>query len=345
MWKYASWAVLLAGSLWADQIVLKNGDRVTGVIVKKDAKSITIKTDLFGVVTAPWDQVASILADKEINVVLADGKTVAGTLRQTEDKIEISSGGQTLAVPREEVKLMRDAAEQQAYERLLNPSWTRLWAGTGSVGFAGTAGNARTSTFTTGLQAARVTTTDKTTVYFNSVQASALVEGRSAGTAQAVRGGFGYSRNVGSRMFVNTFNDYEYDKFQNLDLRTVFGGGLGYKALRRERMTLDLLGGGAYNYSRFNTPLIRKTGEVYYGNDFTFKINGSTSMFQNFRMFNDMQDFGNYRINFDIGATTKIVKWMTWNVSVSDRYLSNPAPGRKTNDLLYTTGLGISFRR
>ena len=30
---------------WGDQVVLKNGDRVSGSLVKKDAKSLTIKTD------------------------------------------------------------------------------------------------------------------------------------------------------------------------------------------------------------------------------------------------------------------------------------------------------------
>jgi hypothetical protein len=30
---------------------------------------------------------------------------------------------------------------------------------------------------------------------------------------------------------------------------------------------------------------------------------------------------------------------------VSDRYLSNVVPGRKSNDLLYSTGLGFTFAR
>ena len=42
---------LSVSAAWADQVVLKNGDRVTGSIVKKDAKNLTIKTDHFGVVT------------------------------------------------------------------------------------------------------------------------------------------------------------------------------------------------------------------------------------------------------------------------------------------------------
>jgi len=43
--------------------------------------------------------------------------------------------------------------------------------------------------------------------------------GVDSATAQAVRGGIRYDRNVSSRFFVSTFNDYEYDKFQSLDLR------------------------------------------------------------------------------------------------------------------------------
>jgi putative salt-induced outer membrane protein YdiY len=338
-------SLTLASSLLADVVVLKNGDRVSGSIVKKDGKQISIQTDMFGLVATSWEQVASITADKPLNVVLPDGKTVVGTLRESSGKVEVASSGSTISVNPQEITTLRNDAEQKAYDRLLKPRWLDLWAGTGSIGFAGTSGNAETSTFTAGVAAARVTRTDKTNIYFNAIRASALVGGRSAGTAQAVRGGLGYARNLTPKIFANVFNDYEYDRFQNLDLRTVFGGGLGYKAIRTDRMTLDLLGGGAYNYSRFNTPLIRKNGELYWGNDFTFKLNAATSLFQSFRMFNNMNSLGDYRVNFDLGATTKISKWMTWNVSISDRYLTNPAPGRKTNDFLYTTGLGITFAR
>jgi hypothetical protein len=62
-------------------------------------------------------------------------------------------------------------------------------------------------------------------------------------------------------------------------------------------------------------------------------------------MFNDLTNTGSYRVNFDIGASTKLSKRLNWNVSVSDRNLNHPAAGRKANDLMYTTGLGITFAR
>ena len=76
-----------------------------------------------------------------------------------------------------------------------------------------------------------------------------------------------------------------------------------------------------------------------------YKLNAVTSLVQSFRMFNNMSDSGQYRMNFDLGANTRLFKWLTWNLGFSDRYLSNPVPGRKSNDILYTTGIGISFAR
>src|SRR3982751_3755510 len=73
----------------ADQIVMKNGDRVTGNIVKKDGKSVSIKSEQFGLITAAWDQVQSISADKPLTVVLQDGKTVQGTVATTAGNVEV----------------------------------------------------------------------------------------------------------------------------------------------------------------------------------------------------------------------------------------------------------------
>lgn len=331
--------------VWADVITMKNGDRVTGSIVKKSGKDITIKTDKFGVVTADWGEVESVKSDKPVNLVLQDGRSVQGTLATVDNRVEVAAADATIKVAPAEITTIRDAAEQQAYERLLHPGWGELWTGTGTIGFAGTSGNAKTLTFTTGVDASRLTNNDKTSLYFNIIKASALINGRSASTAQAVRGGFGYDHDVSPRLFVGLFNDYEYDRFQDLDLRFVLGGGFGFHAVKTERSRLDLLGGAAFNRSSYSTPETRKSGELYWGNEYSLKLNSATSLVQSFRMFNDLSHTGDYRVNFDVGASTKLSKWLTWNVSLSDRYLNNPAPGRKTNDLLYTTGLGITFAK
>ncbi len=99
--------------LRADQIEMKNGDRVTGSIVKKDAKTLTIKTVHFGVVTLPWDQVASVTADKPLYVVLADGKTVQGSLATADGQVVVATGGTKQTVAPGEIAVLRDDAGER----------------------------------------------------------------------------------------------------------------------------------------------------------------------------------------------------------------------------------------
>jgi putative salt-induced outer membrane protein YdiY len=336
---------LVLCAAWADQLVMKNGDRVSGNIIKQDGKTITIKTDNFGIVTAPWDQVASLQSDQQVNVVLKDGKALLGTLATSDGKVEIATKDTKLEVTAGEVTSIRNADEEKAYERLLKPGWLQLWSGSGSLGWVGTNGNAKTLTFTVAANAARVTSTDKTSVYFNLIKASALVNGTTASTAQAVRGGIAYNHNVSPRLFVNTFNDYEYDRFQNLDLRFVIGGGFGFHAVKGERASLDIVGGTDFNHSSFSAPLTTSSAEAFWGDEYALKLTGSSSLIQSFRMFNNLSEAGAYRVNGDVSVSTKLKRWLTWNLALSNRYLSNPVPGRKTNDWLYTTGLGMTFGR
>ena len=57
-------AILVAFSLcsasFADQIVLTNGDRLTGAITKSDDKTLVIKTEFAGDVTVQWPAVQEI---------------------------------------------------------------------------------------------------------------------------------------------------------------------------------------------------------------------------------------------------------------------------------------------
>ncbi|MEO8029018.1 MAG: DUF481 domain-containing protein, partial [Bryobacteraceae bacterium] len=173
--------------------------------------------------------------------------------------------------------------------------------------------------------------------------------GKSVDTAQAVRGGLSYNRNIRKRLFVNLFNDYEYDRFQNLDLRVVIGGGLGYSVWKTKKAKLDLLGGISWNREAYDPApapkFTRNSAEFYWGDDFAYKLSGRSSLVQSFRMFNNLSSTGNYRVNGDLGLTTKLFSWLSWNLALSDRYLTNPSAGRKSNDFLYTTGIGVTFAR
>jgi putative salt-induced outer membrane protein YdiY len=330
---------------WGDQLSLKNGDRITGQVVKKEGTSLTFKSDVFGNITVPWDQVTQLSSQEPVTVVLPEGKAVQGRLSTTENRLVVTSPTSEESVALAETAAIRNAAEQTAWERLQHPGWLQLWAGFVDFGTSLARGNAETTTITTGINAARTTTTDKTILYFNQLYATATVAGETATSAQAVRGGWAYNRNLVPRLFINLFNDWEYDRFQNLDIRAVAGTGLGYSVLKTERTRLDLIGGGAYTHEEFSTPQSRNSGSAYWGNDWNYRLSDATAINQTFRMFNNLSENGEYRVNFDVGTVTALRRWLSFQVTYSDRYLSNPAGGRKKNDVLFTTGLRLNFAR
>ena len=343
-------AMALLSTASADQIVLKDGDRITGEVIKKDADKVSIKSKNFGEVTLKWDDIATIKTDQPLNVVLSGDRTIRGNLETQGGRIQVDAPGATQTVAPGDVVALRNEAQQRAYERFMNPGFLDLWQVTGSLNLTGSRGNARTSTLVTPFSFVRTSNTSRTTAYFNSIRSTATVDGVSAKTAQAVRGGWAYNRNITKKLFYTGFNDYEYDIFQALDLRVVLGGGLGYSLWTGENGHFALVGGAAWNRESFSpaapaTPFTRNSAEAYWGNDFNFKLNTRTTLVQTFRMFNNLSNTGEYRINFDTGATTVLFKWLIWNIALSDRYLTNPAPGRKSNDFLYSTGFGFTFAR
>ncbi len=338
--------VLLVQMAWADQVIMKSGDRVTGSIVKKDGDTLTVNGKDFGEVKLKWPDVAEIQTEQPINVVLSSGQTVKGVISSQNGRVQV--GGQSAVLA--DVTALRNDAEQAKYEKFLHPGLLDLWTVNGSINIAGTKGNAETSTLTTPFNFVRASNTSRTTAYFNSIRATATVGGVNAQTARAVRGGWGYNHNITKKIFFNGFNDYDYDKFQSLDLRVVLGGGLGYSIWSDKNGQLGVVAGGAWNREAFSASgsqaaFTRHSGEGYWGDDFNYKLNSRANVTQAFRMFNNLSDTGQYRLNFDTGMTMQLVKWLNWNLALSDRYLSNPPIGRKKNDFLYSTGFGFSFAR
>jgi hypothetical protein len=79
------------------------------------------------------------------------------------------------------------------------------------------------------------------------------------------------------------------------------------------------------------------------GEELTHKLGKSTDVMQNMYFFPDIQQTGNYRATFNLGTVTKISKWLGWQNQFGDIYVSNPPVGSKSNDLIITTGLNVTF--
>jgi len=343
--------ILLAFSLvaFADQVTLTNGDRLTGYILRSDTKTLLLKTDNVGEVTIKWDAVVAISAPGPLHVGLSDGQTIVGAVEAGNGRFVITT--QTAGVvtaARDTVQFIRNNEEQTKIQaeidRFRNPRLVDLWTGSLDLGFAASRGNADTETFTLATNATRSTTRDKIAVYYTSIfSASNFSGGSRQTTANAKRGGVSYNLNLNKKTFAFGSVDLESDQFQSLDLRFVPAGGLGYHAITTKPTQLDLRLGADANREFFNTGLNRTSAEILFGEDLSHKFARATSIEQRFAFFSNVSDTGAFRVNFDTTAVTAIRRWLSWQVTIRDKYLSNPVPGRKKNDILFSTGVRLNF--
>ncbi|HKS76074.1 MAG TPA: DUF481 domain-containing protein [Terriglobales bacterium] len=334
----------LCSTASADQIVLKNGDRISGTIVKSDAKTLLIKTEFAGDVTVQWPAIEQITSSQPLHVSLSNGQTVVGPVSTTDGNLAVATPSQgTVSQPKADVSNLRSDAEWTTYQKSLHPSLTQGWDGGANVGFALTRGNSQTKNLALAFNADRKTMNDEITMYANSVYATNDAPGAvPTTTANTVQGGIRYAHDLTPRLFAFVNADFQTDDLQDLNLRSIFGGGLGYHAIKSDTTTLDFLGG--LNYTRENyVQFDRNFAALTLGEEFTHKVGMSTLITQKFYMFPDLNDLGEYRGTFNFGTVTKINKWLGWQNAFGDIYVTNPPVGKKQNDIIFTTGLNVSF--
>jgi putative salt-induced outer membrane protein len=343
----------------ADQITLKNGDHLTGKVVKSDGKTLVLHTEFAGDVTLKFDAITQITTDEELHVTTADKKSAVGPVTTRDGKIEVATKtGGTVEVAPGNVAVIRNDAEQAAYDKTLHPGLLHGWNGGVNVGFSLARGNSQTSNLALAVNAVHPTLHDKTTIYLTSIDTKNDLATPST-VANLITSGLRYDRNVSAKLFGFVGADFMSNQLQNLDLRGAYGGGLGFHAIKSESTILDFLAGVNYTHETYSNgaevlPLTVPPTFVSYGVTHRFmaitlgeelmhKAGKSTVITERLYFFPNMSNTGQYRGTFDLGAVTKISKWLGWQNQFSDIYVSNPPAGAKKNDLIFTTGLNFSF--
>jgi len=343
----------LSPALLADQVTLKNGDRLTGTITKSDGKTLVLKTDAAGEVTIQWPAIQEVNSAQPLHVVEQSGQTVVGTVTTSDGNLSVAASSGTVTVPQAQVTALRNDAEQAAYEKTQHPTLLQSWTVGANVGFALTAGNSETKNLALAFTGDRKTLKDEITMYTNAVYATNDAPGAvPSTTANTVQGGARYARNFTPRVFGYGSADFQTDALQQLNLRSVLGGGLGLHAIKSDRTNLDFLFGLNYtreNYITFNRNFVGAS----VGEELSQKLGKSTVFLEKAYFFPDLSNPDdptslnngnfNYRATFNLGTVTKLSKWLGWQNAFGDIYVTDPPIGTKTNDIVLTTGINVSF--
>jgi putative salt-induced outer membrane protein YdiY len=357
-------AALIALPAIADTVTLKNGDHLTGTVTQLTGGKLTLTTAYAGAVTITWDEVTLLKLDKPILMAteIHHGKKIEVKSQQI-TAIERTGAGFVVTttsgpqpVPPTELTTLRTPAAQQAYEASLEPNLLHGWTGGASISFALARGNSDTTTFGAGINLARPTRTDKTSLYYNTLYTHDGLLNET--TANLTNAGLRYDHNVSPKLFLFGTLDFNTNALQDLDLRTVAGGGFGWHAIAKPTQQLDVLGGVVWTHENYSAVAANTTAvppipfspaetnsfaALDFGEQYTRKLGANSSFTEQAYIFPDLADISQYRFTVIAGLNTKIKSFLSWQTTFSDIYVTDPQAGAKDNDVIFTTGLGFNF--
>jgi len=112
--------LLAAKSVMADEIWLKNGDRITGTVKSMEDKVLIFKTPYAGEMSINWDEITAVTTDSPIEMVLHDNTSYLGSMEPApEGQIELQLVDETverLAVDLGEVKAINPTPPERDLE-------------------------------------------------------------------------------------------------------------------------------------------------------------------------------------------------------------------------------------
>jgi hypothetical protein len=325
-------AVQVAG---ADELIMRDGSRLLGTVVKRENGILDFKTTFAGVIKVQWDQVAEITSEKPLEFLLTDDTLVTGThvINNVDDLIvetESSVPPQTLG--------------QHAVAYVNPESWRTgkgyKLSGRVNFGFSRQRGNTDKDEIDIDGDLTWRRKKDRFTAF------GELERDRNNNKTTAdnwkLEGAYNYF--LTKKWYWGGFGRFEHDKFADLDLRTSVGPLVGYQWFESRKMNLSTSTGISY----VNENFISQSDDDYVA--LPWAIN-----FDRF-LFGDFMQFYHKQIGFWNLQHTDDVVWDTWtglrfplvlglvaSTELQVEYDSGAAEGAKDLDTTYLLKLGYQW--
>jgi putative salt-induced outer membrane protein YdiY len=319
-------ALVAAAPARADEVQLKNGDRLTGTTVSLAGGILTLATP-YGNVRLPWAEVTRLTVDDQILIAVAGAAPVPVTIGAA------TAGGQVTLQPGGIVALADITS-------LARPQPPVIIDGGANAGLVNAAGNTEVSSLR--LDGDVVARADANR--YTAAAAVTRADDRGTETARNWSTAFRYDRFVSTRLFVNANTILTSDQFRDLDLRTAIGAGIGYQVLASPRASLTADGGLGYvnenlesqpddSYTALresvslNLFAVPDRVQFFHQHDGYFGVTGEDNLF----------------IRMQNGVRFALAAGFVATLRHDLDYDRSPAIGRRTTDRTFAMTLGYRF--
>jgi len=337
LFKYAPACVialsLFSSPVFAANVVLKNGDRLTGEIVKLSDNILTLKSPLFGEVELPWKQVLELESDEGVIVKLKDGSTAEG-------KVTLSQQGELII---DQGDLGRSRPLQRAEVAMFNPpivDHSVKYSGRANLGGVFNRGNSEDDALNFDAELIARTPENRYTL------AAEVNEAESAGVTTTSNRYLltQYDAFLSEKdyLFVNAKG--EQDKLADLNLRTSLGAGYGYQFFETDRAKLSTEYGLAYINEDYIVAADESFPSLSLGLDYERKFwNKRLVFFNNNDLSVSLEDTADSLFKTKVGLRVPIVENVNVATQVNVDYDNMPPPGVKKTDtsLIFSVGYGF----
>ena len=328
----------VSSTLYADEVFLKNGDRLTGQIVRMtDGKLIFLSKNV-GEVTVNLTDIKTLSSNEPVEVHLKDGTV----LHQPVAAAEPNEFALKTAAPLQVQKFPLAAVASINPPPAPKPKWTGSISG--SVGL--TTGNTEASSISGSVSLARRSEQDRTTADADLAQVNQTDpdtgEGKTTENWWRLRGQYDYFFTKKLFGFVN--GRYEKDDIARLERRFVVGGGAGYQWIETDITAFSTNLGLASVFEKYkfqgdtNNQLSLQAGYV-----FSRQLWKNTKFLHDLMYYPSLEDFSDFFLTSTAELRTNLTKTMFANFKVIFNYDATPALDREKTDVKYLLGVGMNF--
>ena len=317
----------------ADQVMLANGDRLTGKVISKADDTLTFETEYAGKIKIRWSDVVSVMTDQPVTVMSADGKLQKGRLERTASgSLELVSDDGSRAVRLADLSHINPPPHVAGTGVTYKGRVTLLAsASTGNTEDARLYGEAelraRAKQYSYGIE-------------FRGEQKEESGET----TAQNYWLGGRYNRVIDEERFAYVRSSLSHDEFTDIQLRGTIGAGLGWNLFDTEKTHLSVLGGLEYVATDRSTGVSQQYPAFGWGIDYRQWVWGDRlELFFNQFGFTTLVSRGDTSFKTRGGVRIPLGSNLTANAQVNYDYESNPGPGREKTDVQLLLGLGYDF--
>ena len=350
----------------SDLLVFTNGDSIRGTLLSATASKVVFHSDMAGDLTLDWSNVKTINAEEQFAVIRNGVKlsrktpqsdVAQGSLAVAEKSVEVksSSGSKTVLASELQV-IVPDAAFQNILYH--EPGLLHGYTGALTLGAALVEATENVRTFNGGLTLIRSvpnaswvsprnkTTLDANAIYGSTTQSATSSQPSSSTKTNILHGDLERDEYLNTRFYYLGYLSADHDYSQGLAVQQVYGGGVGYTALKSAQQELDLKVDIHYEQQSFIPSGVanRNLIGLDFGETYTRKLRYGLGLNETGLVTPAFNDTSAFSAAFAAALTFPVYRNLGFNLGASDNYLNDPPPTFNNNSFQFTAGLTYAFK-